>query len=64
MASLEAHQLIQDVDVILEKDAPTESARRRLERLREELQHVEQTGRWPEGGADPWGRFAKEEEQA
>ena len=30
MASLEAHQLIQDVDVILEKDAPTESARKRL----------------------------------
>ena len=61
MAQMEARQLIQDVDVLLEKDAATPRARERLNRLRAALQHVEQTGDWPVGDNDPWRHFTEAE---
>ena len=61
MANLEARQLIEDVDILLEKDADTPDARERLAKLREALRHVEQTGEWPEGARDPWRQFAEGE---
>ena len=60
MAEVEAGQLIEDVDILLERDADTPYARERLNRLREELRHVAETGEWPAGPANPWGHFAKD----
>jgi hypothetical protein len=61
MANLEARQLIEDVDILLQKDADTADARQRLAKLREELRHVEETGEWPAGSDDPWRQFAEGE---
>ena len=56
MAQMEATQLIQDVDLLLEKDAEAPQTRNRLHTLRDELRHVQETGEWPRDSRDPWRR--------
>ena len=48
MAQQEAKELGQTIDFVLDNDARDADERARLLKMREDVRHVEKTGRWPE----------------
>jgi hypothetical protein len=57
MSRTDARVMWRDVDRLLaEADRPAE--RKRLLRLKAELEQFEATGAWAPAGADAWSRFA------
>lgn len=47
----EARELGESIDFVLRNDARGPEERRRLEEMRRDVQHVEDTGAWPGAGA-------------